>query len=119
VKVLCSSVLGIEALVVLLATSLATSNGSVANTTLAWIAGFTLMLLLILAIGTLRRPWGLSVGWAMQVLVLATSIVVGWTMLVVGLVFVALWFTAIWIGQRVETQRANEREAAGGSAAAE
>lgn len=118
-KVLCSSVLGIEALVVLLATSLATSNGSVSNTTLAWVVGFALMALLILAIGTLRRPWGLSVGWVMQVLVLATSIVVGWTMLVVGLVFVVLWFMAIWIGQRVEAQRAMQREAAEGPAAAE
>jgi formate-dependent nitrite reductase membrane component NrfD len=117
VRALCSSVLGIEALVVLLATSLATSDGSVANTTLAWAVGFALMILLVLAIGTLRRPWGLTVGWIMQVLVLATSIVVGWTMLVVGLVFVVLWFMAIWTGQRVEAQRA--RDAAGGPSGAE
>ena len=110
-KILCSSVLGIEALVVLLATSLATSNGAVSNTTAAWTAGFALMALLILAIGTLRRPWGLTVGWVMQLLVLATSIVVGWTMLVVGIVFVALWVTAIWIGHRVEAQKAAEQEA--------
>ena len=37
-RVLCSSVLAIEAIVVFLATSLATSNGSVANTALAWVA---------------------------------------------------------------------------------
>jgi formate-dependent nitrite reductase membrane component NrfD len=113
VKVLCSSVLGIEALVVLLATSLATSNGSVSNTTLAWLAGFALMVLLILAIGTLRRPWGLAVGWVMQALVLALSLVVGWTMLVVGIVFVVLWFIAIWTGQRMDAQRARDRDAAG------
>jgi len=119
VRALCSSVLGIEALVVLLATSLATSNGSVANTTLAWFVGFALMVLLVLSIGTLRRPWGLSVGWVMQVLVLATSLVVGWTMLVVGTVFVVLWFVAIWTGQRVDAQRALERDAAEGRGVAE
>ena len=47
-RVLCSSVLAIEAIVVLLATSLATSAGSVANTALAWAAGLTLMVLLFL-----------------------------------------------------------------------
>ena len=118
-KVLCSSVLGIEVFVVLLATSLATSNGSVSNTTLAWLVGFALMLLLVLAIGTLRRPWGLSVGWLMQALVLATSLVVGWTMLVVGLVFVVLWFLAIYIGQRVDAQKALQQDAAHGDTGAE
>ena len=38
-KVLCSSVLGMEILVVLLATSLATSTGAVSNVRLAWGVG--------------------------------------------------------------------------------
>jgi hypothetical protein len=42
------------------------------------------------------------VGWVMQALVVALSLVVGWTMLVVGIVFVILWFLAIWTGQRVD-----------------
>ncbi len=105
-KVLCSAVLGIEAVVVLLATSLATSDGSVANTTVAWIAGLLLILLLVLAIGTLRRPWGLTVGWILQALVLASAIVVGWTMLVVGGIFVILWWLAIHNGSRVDALRA-------------
>ena len=104
-RVLCSSVLAIEAIVVLLATSLATSNGSVSNAGLAWAVGLLIMVLLILAIGTLRRPWGLAVGWVLQGLVLATSIVVGWSMLVVGVVFVVLWFLAIRTGGRVDALR--------------
>lgn len=105
-KVLCSAVLGIEALVILLATSLATSNGSVDNTRLAWIVGLVLIILLILAIGTLRKPWGLSVGWFMQVLVLATALVVGWSMLIIGVLFVVIWAVAIHTGQRVDALRA-------------
>lgn len=108
-KVLCSAVLGIEAIVVLLATSLATSNGSVSNTALAWAVGLALMVLLFLAIGTLRRPWGLTVGWILQAVVLATSLVVGWSMLVVGAVFVVLWWLAIHNGSRVDAMRAQDR----------
>jgi len=106
VKVLCSAVLGIEAIVVLLATSLATSNGSVSNTALAWAVGLALMVLLFLAIGTLRRPWGLTVGWILQAVVLATSLVVGWSMVIVGGVFVVLWWLAIHNGSRVDALRA-------------
>ena len=109
-KVLCSSVLGIEAVVVLLATSLATSGGSVDNIALAWALGIALMVLLILAIGTLRRPWGLTVGWILQGLVLATSLVVGWTMVVVGGLFVVLWWLAIHNGRRVDAMRAQGDE---------
>ena len=106
-KVLCSAVLGIEALVILLATALATSNGSVSNTRLAWLVGLALIVLLILAIGTLRRPWGLSVGWVMQGLVLATAIVVGWSMLIIGVLFVVIWAVAIHTGQRVDALRSS------------
>lgn len=108
-KVLCSAVLGIEAVVVLLATSLAASSGAVSSPAVAWAAGLLLMLLLGLAIGTLRRPWGLTVGWVLQALVLASALVVGWTMLVVGGLFVVLWWLAIHNGSRVDAVRAQAR----------
>ena len=101
-RVLCSSVLAIEGIVVLLATSLATSAGSVSNTALAWAAGLTLRVLLFLAPATLRYRWGLTLGWILQALVLASAIVVGWTMLVVGGLFVVLWWLAIHNGSRVD-----------------
>ena len=107
-KVLCSAVLAAEAVVVFLATSLAASNGSVDNTRLAWGVGLALMVLLILAIGTLRRPWGVAVGWAMQGLVVATALVVGWTMLVVGGLFAVLWLVAVRSGRRVDVLRAEQ-----------
>ena len=76
------------------------------NTAVAWAVGLALMVLLVLSIGILRRPWGLTVGWVMQVLVLATSLVVGWSMLVVGGIFVVLWFLAVRNGRRVDALRA-------------
>jgi len=105
-RVLCSSVLGIEVIVVLLATSLATSNGSVTNTALAWGVGLALMALLIVAAGMVGRRGGLTLGWILQVLVLASALVVGWSMLVVGLLFVLLWWTAIYLGSRVDRAKA-------------
>lgn len=105
-KVLGSAVLAAEAVVVFLATSLASSNGSVDNTRLAWGVGLGLMVLLVLAIGTLRRPWGVAVGWAMQGLVVATALVAGWAMLVVGGLFTVLWFAAVRSGRRVDALRA-------------
>ena len=105
-KVLCSAVLGVEAVVVLLATSLAASSGAVTNTGLAWACGLGLMVLLILAIGTLRRPWGLWFGWLLQGLVLASGVIVGWTMLIVGGIFVVLWWLAIHNGSKVDALRA-------------
>jgi hypothetical protein len=104
-RVLCSSVLAIEAIVVLLATSLATSAGTVSNTTVAWVAGLTLMVLLALAPATLRHRWGITLGWVLQGLVLASAIVVGWTMLIVGGIFVVLWWLAIHNGSRVDALR--------------
>ena len=105
-RVLCSSVLAIEAIVVFLATSLAASNGSVSSTALAWAVGLSLMTALILAIGLLSRPWGLTLGWVLQAVVLATSLVVGWTMLIVGAIFAVLWYLAIHNGRRVDALRA-------------
>jgi hypothetical protein len=117
VKVLCSSVLAIEAIVVLLATSLAASGGMVSSSTTAWVAGLLLMVLLVVAIGVLRRPWGLAVGWVLQGLVLASAVVVGWTMVIVGGIFVVLWWLAIRNGGRVDALRAAAATAASGEAA--
>lgn len=105
-KVLCSAVLGVEAIVVLLATSLAASSGAVTNSGLAWACGLGLMVLLILAVAALRRPWGLWFGWFLQGLVLASGVIVGWTMLIVGGIFVVLWWLAIRNGGRVDALRA-------------
>lgn len=107
-KVLCSSVLAMEILVILLATSLATSTGSVSSTALAWTVGLAIMVLLALSIGALRSPWGLTVGWIMQVLVLATALVAGWSMLVIGLLFAVLWGVAIHLGHTYDRRVAED-----------
>lgn len=111
-RALTASVLAIEAIVVLLATSLATSDGSVENTTRAWWIGGLLMLLLVLNAGMVGRRFGITLGWVLQAAVLASAIVVGWTMLVVGGLFVVLWWAAIHLGSRGDRLKA-ERKTAG------
>lgn len=109
-RVLCSSVLGIEAIVILLATSLVASSGQTDRPAVAWVAGVVLMALLLLAAGALRRPWGLTLGWILQAIVMASALLVGWTMLVVGAIFVVLWWLAIQNGSRVDALRARRPE---------
>lgn len=109
-KVLGSAVLAIEAIIVLLAIPVAATNGSVANRGLAIGIGVGLAVILLLAVGTLRRPWGVGLGWVLQVAILATGLLVP-LMFIVGAIFVILWFFAIRSGRRVDALRA-ERAAA-------
>lgn len=110
-NVLCRAVLGIEVIVVLLATSLATSDGSVENTRLGWTVGIALMVLLIVGAGMVGRRGGITLGWVLQLLVLLSALVVGWAMVVVGVIFVALWWTAIYLGSRVDRLKAERMKA--------
>ena len=76
----------------------------------------------IVAIALLRRPHGIAVGGAVQVLVVALGLVVP-AMFVIGGVFALLYFSALRLGRqidevRAEQQAAAERRAADGDAAA-
>lgn len=103
-KVLGSSVLGVEAIIVMLATLVAANGGSVANPGLAYLLGALLMLAMLFAIGTLRKPWGVAVGWILQVLMLAFGFVVP-VMWIIGGIFAVLWFLAVRNGRRVDRIR--------------
>ena len=64
----------------------------------AWVLG-ALAVLLVLAAGLVRRPHGVAVGWAMQVLVLLAGLLVP-ALAVLGLVFLAVWVVAIVYGAK-------------------
>jgi hypothetical protein len=63
--------------------------------------GSLLAVLCILDAGLLRRPWGITVGWALQIATLASAFIVP-VMLVVGLLFGALWLTALVQGRNMD-----------------
>lgn len=59
----------------------------------------------LLVAGLLRRPAGFTAGWVVQVLVVASGFFVP-MMVIVGLLFAALWFFALRIGRRIERDQA-------------
>jgi len=102
-RVLGSTVLVLEALVVLLAIPIAI-NVSDANASLALVMGIALAGLLILSIGVITKPIAVPLVWVLQVLVIASGFVVP-TMFFVGAVFALLWFYAVRNGRRVDRAR--------------
>ena len=65
------------------------------------VVGSGLAVLSIVAASLLRRPFGVTLGWVVQVLTLASAVVVS-AMLVVGLIFLALWIGLLIMGSRVD-----------------
>jgi hypothetical protein len=119
-----ATVLGGQALVLFFATLVARSiaaaqsgGGTEGGTTQLFI-GCGVALLAVVAAGTVRRPWGVSLGWAVQALTLLGGLFVQ-TMVVVGVVFLALWVTCLVQGDKVDrAQAAREAQWAADEAAA-
>lgn len=85
----------------LVARQLAVADGAVdrGNTYLA--AGLALAVLAVLASGLLRRPYGVTVGWVVQVLTLASAIVLP-AMLFVVAIFGGLWVLSLMQGHKLD-----------------
>ena len=109
-KILCSAVLGLEAIAVFLAIPVVATNGSMGSTGVVVALGLALTVLLLFAVGTLRRSWGLTFGWLLQVPVIAIGLLAP-AMFIVGGIFVVLWYVAIHQGSRVDALKA-QRQAA-------
>lgn len=83
-----------------LARSLAVTSGSGNPGVQLW-SGLGLGLLCFLAAGGMRRGWGLGLGWLIQVLTLASALVVP-MMLWVALMFLALWLYCLRKGPQLD-----------------
>jgi Protein of unknown function (DUF4233) len=84
----------------LVARALAAAGGS--NTSGSFLLiGSLLAVLCILDAGLLRQPWGITVGWGLQIATLACAFIVP-LMLLVGLLFGALWLTALVQGRKMD-----------------
>ena len=97
-------VLGTQGLAVffgaLVARALAAAKGSHTSGTFLLI-GSLLAAACILDAGLLRRPWGITVGWVLQIATLACAFIVP-MMLLVGLLFGGLWLTALVQGRNMD-----------------
>ena len=100
---LAGAVIGIQSLVLalgaLVAWALAPQDGGHRTTYL--VGGLVLAALCILAAGSMRRPWGITLGWLIEIATLLAAFVVP-MMAVVGLIFGALWITALVQGSKMD-----------------
>src|SRR5665647_1031626 len=84
----------------LVARALAAAKGLPTSSTFLLI-GSLLSVLCILDAGLLRRPWGITLGWFLQLATLACAFIVP-AMLAVGLLFGALWLLALVQGRAMD-----------------
>lgn len=101
-KVLGSSVLAFEIVIILLAIPVALWSND--NTGLVVAAALIIAVGLVVALVGLRRGWGLTVGWVMQAALIAYGLLAAW-MFVIGVIFTILWWAAIHYGSRVDAMR--------------
>jgi hypothetical protein len=102
----CSSVLTFEIFVVVFAALVAFGlRQPDTNVGVIWAVAGAGVLLCLVAAALVRHPAGLWVGSLVQVLLIASGVVLP-TMYIVGVVFAALWVAAIVLGRRIDTERA-------------
>ncbi|GAA1275600.1 DUF4233 domain-containing protein [Sphaerisporangium rubeum] len=97
---LCASVLGMEAIVLGLVTPVAIMVNKV-EPAIAVTVGLGLAVLCVVVAGLLKRPFAYVAGSVLQVLAIATGFLVP-IMFFLGVIFAALWITAIFVARRVE-----------------
>jgi len=84
----------------LVARALTAAKGTHTSSTFL-LVGSLLAVLCIADAALLRRPWGITLGFVLQVATLACALIVP-TMLLVGLLFGALWLTALVQGKNLD-----------------
>ncbi len=97
----------------LVARGIGASTGDSASGAYLWV-GSGLAVLCILAAGLMRRPFGVTLGWLLELATFLSAFVVP-AMLLVGVIFTALWVACLVQGHRIDTLQATwaaEREAA-------
>lgn len=119
-RTIAATVLGLEALVLFFAAIVAKDLSGLSTST-ALIGGGVLSLLCLVTAGLVRTRAGIVVGWFLQLVMIATGLVVP-MMYGIGALFTALWAIGLYAGAKVERERAYvarelaaRRAAAGGT----
>lgn len=100
-RALAATVLIFEALIVIFA-ALVAKDLSDLSTAAALGGGAAIAVALVLATGALRARAGYVLGSLLQLVLLATAVVVP-AMVVVGVIFAGLWVAALLVGRHVST----------------
>lgn len=112
------AVLGLQAFATLFAATfvsgLANAGVVTASQGAIWGLGIWLMLMLGYAAGQQKKRWGVWLGWVLQAPLIAAYFIDP-AIAIIGVMFLALWITALRLGGRIDRERA-ERLAAADSA---
>ncbi|WP_411142491.1 DUF4233 domain-containing protein [Streptomyces sp. x-80] len=114
-RTLCASTLIGEVFVIGFAGLVAMQLSDLSAATIWTVSGIA-MLLCVLLCGMLTRPGGIQLGWALQIALIASGLVVP-TMFFLGAVFTALWWASVHFGRKIDEAKA--RWAAQAEAAAD
>jgi hypothetical protein len=106
---MCAGILGLQAVVFLLTTPLLLVQTDV-GTGAGLGIGVGLTVACVVVAGLVRRPGGLQLGFVLQVAAIALGVLLP-LMVVLGIVFLALYTTAYVVGGRIDREKA-EAEAA-------
>lgn len=103
-RAMCAAILTLEAVTLGLTTPVMISIAGVATAT-ALAVGLGLAVVCVLLAGLLRFEWAYAVGWLVQAAAIALGFVIP-MMFVLGAIFALLWGTAIFLGRKIERERA-------------
>lgn len=101
---MCAAMLTLQAIIVALSVPVLISIEDV-DTALALSLGLGLALVCVLTAGMLRKPWAYWVGHACQVATVGLGFLSS-SMFFVGALFALLWFSAFFLGRRIEDDKA-------------
>ena len=107
-RTMAAPVLFFEALIVALAIPVALALTDVSAAVVGWGFGALAVACLFCA-SQLRHPWAYGLGSVLQVLVLACGLLVP-AMVILGLVFGALWVAALRYGRQVDLAKARRAQ---------
>ncbi|GGY31042.1 DUF4233 domain-containing protein [Streptomyces omiyaensis] len=103
-RTLCSSTLIGEFFVIGFAGLVAMKDDSLTTSTVWWVCGVA-MVLSVLLCGTITRPGGVQLGWALQIGLILSGFFVP-VMFFLGAVFAVLWWCSVHYGRKVDEIKA-------------
>lgn len=103
-RAMCAAILTLQSIALGLTTPVMITVADVPRNT-ALVVGLGLAVLALVTAGLLRKPWAYHIGSAIQVIAIGLGVVID-LMFVVGGVFAILWFGAIYLGRKIEREKA-------------
>ncbi|WP_030675329.1 DUF4233 domain-containing protein [Streptomyces cellulosae] len=103
-RTLCASTLIGEFFVIGFAGLVAMKDPDLSTATVWTVSGIVMFLCLVLC-GMVTRPGGVVLGWALQIALIASGVVVP-SMFFLGAIFAALWWASVHYGRKIDEAKA-------------